>query len=105
MENALLRLADLGTLNLKGELNDRSLDPALTVRVSEALPRELTLFTDNHGTKASGEYRFGGMARLGNLTGNADLLSLFYARSSHRQNSYSAAYVFPVNGLRAGTRI
>ena len=103
MENALLRLADLGTLNLKGELNDRSLDPALTVRVSEALPHELTLFADNHGTKASGEYRFGGMARFGNLTGNADLLSLFYARSSHRQNNYSAAYVFPVNS--APTRL
>ena len=103
MENALLRLADLGTLDLKGELDDRSLDPALTVRVSEALPHELTLFADNHGTKASGEYRFGGMARLGNLTGNADLLSLFYARSSHRQNNYSAAYVFPVNS--APTRL
>ena len=95
----LLKLSDLGSFDLKAEFNtdnENYLDN-LHVNVEPKNKIDFLAFSDNHGTKASGKYRVGGVVKVNSLTANADSLSLFYARSSQKQNNYSLTYEVPLN--------
>lgn len=96
-ESNLLKLADLGVLDLKGTFLGNSLDPDVEVAVADKDLIFFDVFADNHGTKAAGQYRFGAQGKLRNLSGNADTLSLFYARSSKSQNNYALSYEIPIS--------
>lgn len=103
LEGDLLKLSDLGIISIKGEFEQTlSTDPLmqdLHLNLTDTGDKnyDLYFFADNHGTEASGRYRFGSYAGLRNFTRNADTLSLFYARSSEEQNNYSLSYKIPVN--------
>lgn len=95
----LLKLSDLGSFDLKAEFNtdNKNYLDNLHINVQPKNKIDFLAFSDNHGTKASGKYRFGGVIKVNSLTSNADNLSLFYARSSQKQNNYSVTYEFPLN--------
>lgn len=97
--SSLLKLSDLGSFDLKAEFNTDSenyLDN-LHINIEPKNKIDFLTFSDNHGTNASGKYRLGGVVKVNSLTSNADNLSLFYARSSQKQNNYSLTYEFPLN--------
>ena len=99
----LYRLGDLGMFGVDaaferaGEANNVN----LKLDLYKVRPVSFAVFADNHGTEASGRYRAGGQARFNNLTGSADSLSLFYARSSEAQNNFSLGYEIPVSARPA----
>ena len=99
LESAILKLSDLGVFNLNGEFaaGATPLTQDLTLKLKAAPPIALQVFADNHGTEAAGRYRYGLNLNFLNLSGNADTLGLFYARSSERQNNYSLSYQIPLN--------
>ncbi|MBU3827248.1 MAG: hypothetical protein IAA31_07140 [Candidatus Anaerobiospirillum merdipullorum] len=99
LESAILKLTDLGIFNLQGEFTPgaQMLTQDLTLNLTPMQSVAFSTFADNHGTVASGRYRYGVNLNILNLSGNADTLGLFYARSSHRQNNYSLLYQIPVN--------
>ncbi len=99
LQSQILKLSDLGIFNLQGSF-EKSADPLiqdLNLKLSPTKRLGFGIFSDNHGTKASGRYRTGALLNWLNPTGSADLLSLFYARSSHRQHNYSLNYQIPVS--------
>ncbi len=96
LENHLLKLSDLGVFDVKGRFTE-DLNPNLMVEYEDNGLASFNVFADNHGTKSAGRYRFGALGKLKNLTGNADTLSLFYARSDEQQNNYSLGYEIPVS--------
>ena len=100
LESQILKLSDLGIFSLQGSFSQSPHSPHvqdLTLKSTPTKDFGFNLFADNHGTKAAGEYRTGALFNWLNPTGSADLLSLFYARSSHRQNNYSFGYQIPVS--------
>ena len=97
IESQLLKLSDIGVFNVRGTYSTNQVDPNLLVNVEDKGMLAFNAFTDNHGTKASGEYRFGGQVKLRNLLGFADTFSLFYARSSEKQNNYALNYEMPIS--------
>lgn len=100
MAGRLLNLTDLGVFDLDGyyEQLDDAEEVALHLTAAGRGRWGGTVFADNYGTKAAGRYRAGGALQARNLSGNADTLSVFYARSDEAQNNYSANYELPVNG-------
>ena len=105
LEGQILKLADLGIFDLQGSFAPSQTPPSqwvpawqnLDLTAGEKDPLSFSVFADNHGTEASGRYRFGGLLSWRNPTKSADLLSLFYARSSHRQHNYALTYQIPVS--------
>ena len=101
LNNQLLKLTDLGIFSLRGEFSATdahglSHDLDLVAEPQRA-GFEFSLFADNEGTESSGRYRFGALADFINVTGSADRLALFYARSNEQQNNYSLTYELPIN--------
>lgn len=96
LESHLLKLSDLGVFDVKGRFTEE-LNPNLFVEYEDNGLVNFNVFADNHGTKSAGRYRFGALGKLKNLTGNADTLSLFYARSDEKQNNYSIGYEIPIS--------
>ncbi len=101
LNNQLLKLTDLGIFSLRGEFSatdahglSHDLD---LVAEPQRSGFEFSLFADNEGTESSGRYRFGALADFINVTGSADRLALFYARSNEQQNNYSLTYELPIN--------
>ena len=99
INSALLKLSDLNQFNLEASFNTNPINylDDLNINVKPHKRFEFLAFSDNHGTDASGKYRFGTMVKVNSVTTNADNLSLFYARSSQKQNNYSITYEIPLN--------
>lgn len=101
LNRKLLKLTDLGIFSLSGEFSANDVHGLSHNLALEAKPQrdqfEFSVFTDNEGTESSGRYRFGVMADVINLTGSADRLALFYARTDEQQNNYSINYELPFN--------
>ena len=101
LNNQLLKLTDLGIFSLSGEFSATDVHGLHHDLDLVAAPQrdnfEFSLFADNEGTESSGRYRFGAMADFINVTGSADRLALFYARTNEQQNNYSLTYELPIN--------
>ena len=101
LNNQLLKLTDLGIFSLSGEFSATDVHGLHHDLDLVAAPQrdnfEFSLFADNEGTESSGRYRFGAMADFINVTGSADRLAFFYARTNEQQNNYSLTYELPIN--------
>ena len=101
LNNQLLKLTDLGIFSLSGEFSATDVHGLHHDLYLVAAPQrdnfEFSLFADNEGTESSGRYRFGAMADFINVTGSADRLAFFYARTNEQQNNYSLTYELPIN--------
>lgn len=99
MESALLRLADLGTFGIYGRYvqgqQDDGTELELNLRKKTHWP--MRIFADNHGSKASGEYRMGGAGSVPNLSGYADKLSFYGSGSDEKQFDGGVSYSIPIN--------
>lgn len=94
----LAALADLGIFEVDAEFEHGAYDNAaiLDVRLDKRQPYPFQIFTNNHGTKAAGIWRFGAAGQVKNLTHHADILSLAAARSSENQNDGAVSYAIPI---------
>ena len=101
LNNQLLKLTDLGIFSLSGKFSATDVHGLHHDLDLVAAPQrdnfEFSLFADNEGTESSGRYRFGAMADFINVTGSADRLAFFYARTNEQQNNYSLTYELPIN--------
>lgn len=101
IQAVFLKFGDINAVKTSGfyERYDNSDNLRLMVGMEDPKYLNFEVFTDNHGTKASGEWRSGFSVQSTNLTGNADRAGLFYARSNEKQNNFSLNYSLPVNSF------
>lgn len=101
LNSRILKLADLGTFSILGEVENADLHGLykdINFKVTPTHDRfNFALFSDNQGNKSAGRYRFGGLVEVQSPTGSADYISLMYARSNEKQNNYSLNYQLPLN--------
>ncbi len=99
LRGRLLRLTDLGIFDIVGSWESTN-SPDLVTLKTNILPKDrynFHIFTDNHGNKSTGRYRVGATFMMRNVTGNADRLTAFAARTTEAQNNFSLGYELPVN--------
>lgn len=101
MLGALLRLQDLGAFRTYGRYVQGQSREDATVLLLSMRPMQqkypFTLFANNHGTKASGQYRLGVSGEVVNLSGYADNLNYFFAASNEKQLDTGVTYRIPLN--------
>ena len=99
LESKLYKLNDLGLFKINGayENSNQSDSVNLNLTLDPVKKVNFAVFADNHGTKAAGKFRGGAQMNINNLTGSADALSLFVARSQESQDNFNLSYEIPVS--------
>lgn len=99
LTNQLYKLNDLGQFSLLGSYSAGAQNDSVDLNLTIDPVRKLNfvVFADNYGTKSSGRIRGGTQINVNNLTGSADVLSFFYARSQEKQNNFNLSYEIPVS--------
>ena len=115
MDSALLKLQDLYAFRVFGRyVRAPSGNDHMILKLNmRTMPHEypFKLYIDNHGSKASGEYRLGVVGGVRNLSGHADNLNYFFQGTDEKMLNGGVAYRIPLNshptvlgvGFNAGT--
>ncbi len=115
MDSALLKLQDLYAFRVFGRYvraqsgNDHMILKLSMRPMQHQYP--FTAYFDNHGSKASGEYRLGVAGSVKNISGHADNLSYYFQGTNEKMLNGGLAYRIPLNshptvlglGLNAGS--
>ena len=115
MDSALLKLQDLYAFRTSGTyVRAKSGNDHMILRLTMRPMKHqypFKAFVDNHGSKASGEYRLGIAGGARNLTGHADNLNYFFMGTNEKMLDGALGYRLPLNfhptvlglGLNAGS--
>lgn len=106
LERAMLLLSDLPGLLVAGELEPGSADgnTDLIVRLKSKGKVDLALDADNYGSRSTGQYRAGAIARFNSPFGLGDNIDLRYSQALNGDLLYGrASYELPINN--SGTRL
>lgn len=101
MDSALLKLQDLYAFRIFGRYVRASGDNDHMILKLSMRPMQhhypFTAYLDNHGSKASGEYRLGIAGAVRNLSGHADNLSYSFQGTNEKMLNGAIGYRIPLN--------